>query len=143
MKGLHGIVPVAAMIAVMAAVGAGVGAPTALAEMQHRGATQFVPGDLPYGVMKFGENFMGMYQPDKGAWNGELIRMRETERTRLQQRCPTCTQQIQELEQEQNRIREQERIRQQTQTQTGGSGTGSGTQGGTGTGSGTGSQGGR
>ncbi len=140
---MKGIIPAIAILAILAAAGVGVGTPTALAEMQHRNITQFTPEDLPYGIMRAGENIMGMYQMDKGAWNGELIRMRETERTRLQQRCPNCTQQLQELAQEQNRVREQERVRQQTETQTGGSGTGSGTQGGTGTGSGTGSQGGR
>lgn len=131
MKGLHGIVPAVAILAILVAAGVGVGTPTALAEMQHRNVTKFTPGDLPYGIMRAGENIMGLYQPDKGKWNGELIRVREMERVELQKKCPACTQQIQELQQEQQRIREQERIRQETETQTGGSqGTGpaSGTQ---------------
>jgi hypothetical protein len=132
MKGLHGIIPAIAILAILAAAGVGVGTPTALAEMQHRNVTKFTPEDLPYGIMRAGENIMGLYQADKGRWNGELIRVREMERTELQKKCPTCTQQIQELEQEQNRIREQERIRHETETR---AGAGSGTQGGTGTGS--------
>ena len=113
MKGLHGIAPFA-IIAILAA--AGVGAPTAMAEMQHRGMTMFTPQDAPYGIMRAGEAIMSMYQFNKGDWNAELIQMREMEKTQLQQRCPECTEQIQQLEQEQAMIREQERIRVQTET---------------------------
>jgi len=119
MKGLKGIAPAIAIIAILAA--AGVGAPVAIASMQHSGSTKFTPVDAPYGIMRAGEAIMGAFQADKGAWNGELIRVREMERTELQKRCPECKEQIQQLEQEQVRIRqqEQERVRTESQTQTG------------------------
>jgi len=119
MKGLTGIIPAIAIIAILAAAGVGVGTPTALAEMQHRNITKFTPEDLPYGIMRAGEHIMGLYQLDKGKWNGELIKIREMERVELQIRCPNCTHQIQELEQEQLMIREQERIRIEQETRAG------------------------
>jgi len=133
MKGLKGIAPAIAILAILVAAGVGVGTPVALADMQHRGVTKFTPGDGPYGIMRAGEAIMGAFQTDKGKWNGELIRVREMERNELQRKCPTCTQQIQELEQEQERTRqmEQERLRTETQTRTE---TGTGTQGGQGQG---------
>ncbi|MEM5778234.1 MAG: hypothetical protein QXD43_02430 [Candidatus Aenigmatarchaeota archaeon] len=119
MKGLYGVIPAIGIIAILAALGVGVGTPVALAELQHRNVTNFVPEDLPYGIMRAGENIMALYQLNKSQWNNELIRVRERERTQLQIKCPNCTQQIRELEQEMNRIREQERIRQQTEIQQG------------------------
>ncbi|NIO44151.1 MAG: hypothetical protein GTN36_01160 [Candidatus Aenigmarchaeota archaeon] len=137
MKGLKGIAPAIAIIAILAAAGIGVGAPVAMASMQHSGDMKLTPVDAPYGIMRAGEAIMGAFQPDKGAWNGELIRVREMERTELQKRCPECKEQIQQLEQEQVRIRqqEQERVATESQTQTGtGKQTGTGSQGGQGQG---------
>ena len=132
MKGSKGIIPAIAIIAILVAAGVGVGTPVAMASMQHSGATKFTPVDAPYGIMRAGEAIMGAFQPDKGAWNGELIRVREMERTELQKRCPECKEQIQQLEQEQVRIRQQEQDRVATETQTK---TGTGTPGGQGQGS--------
>ena len=115
MKGLYGLIPAVAILAILVAAGVGVGTSTALAEMQHRNLTKFTPEDLPYGIMRAGENIMSLYQTNKSQWNSELIRVREMERNELQKKCPNCTQQIQELEEEMNRIREQERIRQETE----------------------------
>lgn len=111
MKAYLGVVPAVFVLAALASVGVGVGVPTALAEMQHRNITKFTPNDLPYGVMRAGEAIMGLYRFNKSEWNGELVRVRQMERVELQNKCPDCTQQIQELEQEEVRIMEQERER--------------------------------
>jgi hypothetical protein len=101
---MKGIVPAVAILAILAAAGVGIGTPMALAEMQHRNITKFTPEDLPYGIMRAGENLMGMYQFNKTQWNGELIRTRGMEKTELQKKCPNCAQQIQQLVQEQTML---------------------------------------
>jgi hypothetical protein len=129
---MKGIAPLA-IVAILVAAGIGVGTPTAMAEMQHRNMTTFMPGDLPYGVMRAGEAVMGLYQPDKAEWYGEMERVREREKNTLQQKCPECTEQIQQLEQERTRlmqqqqdeIMKQERERTETENR---AGEGSGTQ---------------
>ncbi len=119
---MKGIAPLA-IVAILAAAGIGVGTPTAMAEMQHRNMITFTPDELPYGVMRMGEAVMGMYQPDKANWYGQMVRVRERERNALQQKCPECTEHIQQLEQERTRLmqqqQEQERIRNEQQTRTG------------------------
>ena len=107
MKAMKGAIPVAVAAGVL--IAAGIVTPTALAEMQHAGITKFTPGDISYGVMRFGEGIMSMYRFNKTAWNGELLRVREMEKQELQNRCPSCSQQIQQLEQEMQQIKERVR----------------------------------
>lgn len=129
---MKGLAPLA-IVAILAAAGIGVGTPTAMAEMQHRNMTTFTPGDLPYGIMRAGEAVMGLYQPDKANWYGQMVRVREREMNSLQAKCPECNEQIQELQQERTRtiqqqqdeIMKQERERTETENR---AGEGSGTQ---------------
>jgi hypothetical protein len=104
---MKGLAPLA-IVAILAAAGFGVGAPTAMAEMQHRNMTTFTPEDMGYGIMRAGEAVMGLYQPDKANWYGQMVRVREREMTALQQKCPECTQQLQQLEQERTMLRQQQ-----------------------------------
>ena len=62
MRGLKGITPPVAILAILVVTGVGVGTPVALAEMQHRGVTKFTPIDAPYGIMRAGEAIMEPFQ---------------------------------------------------------------------------------
>jgi TolA-binding protein len=124
MKGSKGIAPIVAVIAILAA--AGVGTPTAMAEMQHREMITLTPDNPAYGIMKAGEGVMNMYQFNKTEWYGRMEQTRSREMNQLQQNCPECSEQIQQLEQERTRLRqqqqeamEQEQVRTETQAREG------------------------
>lgn len=116
MKGLTGIAPIFAAIALLAA--AGVGTPTAMAEMQHRNMITITPDNMAYGVMKAGEGVMSMYQFNKAEWYGNMEKTREREMNQLQTNCPECTEQMQQLEQERTRLRQQQQDAQMEQERT-------------------------
>jgi hypothetical protein len=69
-----------------------------LVEMQHHGMIRLTPIDLPYGLMRAGENIVALYRFNKTQWYGELIAYRMVEKLQLEDRCPGCTEQILALE---------------------------------------------
>lgn len=78
-----------------------------LVEIQHRGMVRLTPLDLPYGLMRAGENVVALYRFNKTEWQGELLAYRTVEIVFLKDRCPECIAQIQALELERQKLIDQ------------------------------------